>query len=154
MKIYNLGLGIEPGKHKYKGKYFDAAVAKFQPQKTTPYSVEIIDDDPQAADALVYHPDKKLDLIVGDLEKIETRLGRVSNESERQALTEAQKSLEKEIFLCDSRLEEPTREMLRTLPLVSMKPSLQREEAGDLDVLIGEVLNRAGIILFFTAGKK
>ena len=94
MKIYNLGLALDVGKSKYTTVCFDKLVKKFEPQKQTPYTIEILDSDIETADAIVYHPDKKLDLVVADLEKIETRLARSSDDAEIQALAKAQKLLD------------------------------------------------------------
>ncbi|MBN3039621.1 MAG: DUF933 domain-containing protein [Candidatus Omnitrophica bacterium] len=154
MKIFDLGLNIGAQKYKYKGEYFDKIVDKFKPQKTTNYTVEFIDDDMQIADAVCYQQSKKLDLVVADLDKIETRMQRSKDEKEKAVLSRFSQLLEKEVLLCDTEIKDGELEFLRTLPLVSLKPCLSRSEVSDLDALVGEVLDKAGIILFFTAGKK
>jgi len=157
MKIYNLGLDIQPGKYKYQCDCFNKLVKKFEPQKVTPFNVEIIEGSFEGADAIVYAPDKKLDLVVADLERIETRLARASAEAEKAALSKAQKLLEAETLLCDSELSESEKGYLKTLPLVSFKPCVAYGNAqGGIDTneLIRSVLAKAKVILFFTAGKK
>ena len=70
MKIFNLGLrDIQPGKQAYKPSCFEKLVAKFSPAKVTPYSVEFIDQDIEKAEAIVFANNKRLDLIVADLER-------------------------------------------------------------------------------------
>ena len=154
MKIFNFGLNLEPGKYKYKGEYFDKLVEKFTPQKNTPFTVEFIVDEIERADAVVFAADKKLDFILIDLEKIEKRLARCEDEAEKGILGKAQKLLEQEILLCDSQFLASEQETFKLLQLVTHKPSIAREGADDLEGLVKDVLDKAGMILFFTVGKK
>jgi len=154
MKIFNFGLDIQPGKHKYECSCFKKLVEKFEPQKQTHYSVEFIEDDLDKADAVVFSKDKKLDFILVDLEKIEKRLSRAVDEAEKNALIRAQKELEQEKVLCDLDFSQQEKEVFKLLQLVTAKPSVERQSVEDLNSLIKEVLDKAGIIIFFTAGKK
>jgi len=154
MKIYNLGLDIQPGKYKYKGQYFDKLVEKFQPGKSTPYTVEIVDTVEQQPDAVIYQIDKKLDLVVTDLEKIEARLPRAEHEREKHTLSRCQQVLEREILLCDSGLDAAEQALLKTLPLLSLKPCVAADNGENIEALIAAVLSKANIILFFTVAKK
>jgi len=154
MKIFNFNLNIEPGKYKYKGPYFDKLVEKFSPQKVSPYMVEFIDADMEKADGIVFDIAKKTDLVLIDLEKIENRLSRVEDEKEKALLERVGKILEEEKLLCDFEFSEEEGVMLRTLQLVTYKPSLGKAEAGDINELIKEIMDKAGMILFFTLGKK
>ncbi len=154
MKIYNCGLDVEPGKYKYKAECYDKLIKKFEPQKETPYSVEIIDSASEQAEAVMYHSDKKLDLIVGDLEKIEIRLERSEDKNEKEALSKAQKLLEGETLLCDAEFTGEEAGFLRVLQLVSFMPCIEKRDSGDINELIGEVIAKAKVLLFFTAGKK
>jgi len=155
VKIFNLGLrDIQPGKQAYKPDCFEKLVEKFSPAKATAYSVEFIDQDIEKAEAVVFDNNKRLDLIVADLEKIETRLSRCENDQEKVFFEKCQKALEKEKLLCELDSSEPEVALLKTLPLVSSKPCLGKAEVGDLKELIAQVIAKAGIILFFTVGKK
>jgi len=58
MKIFNLGLEIEPGKYKYKLEWADKLIEKFSPQKISLYSVEFVDSEPELADAIVFEQSK------------------------------------------------------------------------------------------------
>jgi hypothetical protein len=153
MKIFNLGLSIDCGKYKYKDPCFEALVKKFSPKKATPYTVEFIDTDIEKSDAIVYHPDKKIDLIVIDLEKIENRFGRSPEQKEQDTLSAAKDILEAEGLLCDSAFSPEQDAIIRQLQLVTRKPCLDLDDAGDLNGLIARVLDKAGIILFFTIAK-
>ena len=154
MKIFNLGLEIEPGKHKYKLAWVDKLVEKFSPQKISPYSVEFIDIEPESADAIVFDLSKKLDLILIDLERIEKRLLRTEDEGEKVILTKAQKFLEEEKLLSDIEFAPSEVETFRLLQLVTCKPCLGLDKVSDIDQVIKKLIDKAGVVLFFTAGKK
>ena len=154
MKIFNFGLDITPGKHKYKDKNFDKLVEKFSPQKLTPFVVEFIDDDIEKADTVVFNQDKKFDLVFIDLEKIEKRLEKTQDQKEKDLLSRAQKELEQEKLLCDIDFNEEELNILKLQQLVTLKPAVGKQEIDDLDELINEVIEKSGVLLFFTAGKK
>jgi len=154
MKIFNLGLEIEPGKHKYKLEAVEKLVEKFSPQKVSPYSVEFIDSEPESADAIVFEISKKLDLILIDLERIEKRLLRAEDESEKALLTKAQKLLEEEKLLSDIEFAQGEVETFKLLQLITCKPCLGVDKAGDIDQLIKKLIDKSGIVLFFTVSKK
>lgn len=154
MKIYTCGLEIQPGKYKYKGEYFDKLIEKFAAEKNVPFSVEFSDSESEQAEAVVFKNDTKLDLIVGDLEKIETRMQRSDDERERLLLTKCQQLLEQEALLCDGGLSDDEYSSLKTLSLVTLKSCLGKDEASNVNEIIQDVLIKAKIILFFTVCKK
>jgi len=154
MKIFNFGLDIEPGKYKYKPECLNKLAEKFSSQKVTPYSVEFIDNEPETADALIFDINKRLDLILIDLEKIENRLLRAEEKGEKTLLVRAQKVLEEEKLLCDIKFSLQESETFKLLQLITCKPSLAVDKADDIDELIRKIIDKAGMILFFTANKK
>ncbi|MDD5584659.1 MAG: DUF933 domain-containing protein [Candidatus Omnitrophica bacterium] len=154
MKIATFGLDIQPGKVKYTNEAFEKLVKKFSPKKITPYTVEFIGESFEKADAIVFDSNKKLDFIFIDLEKIETRLTRTSDEAERALLTKAQGMLEKETLLCDAQFSEEEKAFLKVLAPFSFKPCVDKENSQDVNALIEDVLKKAEILLFFTAGEK
>ncbi|MDP8290459.1 MAG: DUF933 domain-containing protein [Candidatus Susulua stagnicola] len=154
MKIFNLGLEIEPGKYKYKLEWADKLIEKFSPQKISLYSVEFVDSEPELADAIVFEQSKKLDLVVIDLEKIEKRILKTEDEVEKATLFKAQNFLEEEKLLCDGDFTSGEVETFKLLQLVTSKPCLGVNEVSDINELIKELINKAGVLLFFTAGKK
>jgi hypothetical protein len=154
MKIATFGLDILPGKTKYSNEAFEKLVKKFSPKKITPYTVEFIGESLQIADAIVFDSSKKLDFIFIDLEKIETRLTRTADEAERALLSKAQGILEKETLLCDAQFSEEEKAFLKVLAPVSYTPCVAKASVGDINALIEDVLKKAGILLFFTAGEK
>lgn len=154
MKIFNFGLDIEPGKQKYKSKEFERLVKKFSPQKLSPHLVEFINEGVDIADAIVFDINKKLDLVLIDLEKIEKRLLKIEDVKEKELLVRAQQILEEENLLCDAEFSAQEGQILSLLQLVTYKPCLGVVEVGEINNLIEKVIEKANIILFFTAGKK
>ncbi|MFH1504852.1 MAG: DUF933 domain-containing protein [Candidatus Omnitrophota bacterium] len=154
MKIFNFGLNIQPGKYKYQCSHFTKLVEKFAPLKQSPYIVEFVSEDLDKAGAVAYHKDKKLDFVLIDLEKIEKRLLKTEDEKEKTLLNKAVEVLEKEELLCDSDFSLEEKQSFRLGQLVTVKPSIAKTEVENIDSLIKEILDKAGIIMFFTAGKK
>ncbi len=154
MKIFNFGLDIQPGKYKYTTTCFDELVKKFSPKKTTYYTVEFITDSIEHADAVVFDNRKRFDFVFLDLEKVEKRLERSPGEEEKSLLVRIQGILEKEELLCDHEFSSEEDALLRNLAFVTYKPSLGIDVVEDTNSLIKKILDKAGILLFFTAGKK
>lgn len=154
MKIYNFGLELEPGKYKYETECFKKLRDKFSPPKKTPYTAEFTDQEAEKAEAVVFSSAKKLDLVVNDLDKIEKRFLRAESQQEREILELAQQKLEAENFLCDCEFEEEKKIFLRQLQLLTFKPAVEIEDITDTDRIIEAVMHKAGMILFYTVGKK
>jgi len=62
--------------------------------------------------------------------------------------------LEEEKLLCDGEFTSGEVETFKLLQLVTSKPCLGVNEVSDTNELIKELINKAGVLLFFTAGKK
>lgn len=154
MKISTFELDITPCKYKYTCEWYDKLVERFSPQKTTPYSVEFIEADFDRSEAVVFNLDKKLDFVLIDLEKIEKRLARVTDEKERYLLEKAAKILETEKLLCEVEFSPEEHAILKTSAFVSYKPCIGKKSVEDINSLIAEVIEKSGVLLFFTAGKK
>jgi ribosome-binding ATPase YchF (GTP1/OBG family) len=154
MKVATFELDITPGKYKYTCDYFTKLVKKFSSKKETPYAVEFIGADYIKADAVVFNSNKKLDFIFIDLEKIESRLSRTADAKEKEFLNRLEVVLEKETLLCDASFTEEEKALLKNVSPITYKPCLGKPEIGQMDILIKELLAKAGIILFFTAGEK
>lgn len=154
MKAANFGLEITPGKYKHTCECFDKLVKKFSPKKETPYTVEFVGEDYVKADAIVFDSNKKLDFIFIDLEKIENRLSRIEDAKEKEFLARLQASLEKETLLCDCEFNADEKALLKNLAPVTYKPCVGKAQAGEMNVLIEELLRKSGTMLFFTAGEK
>lgn len=154
MKVATFGLDITPAKYKYNCEEFTKLVKKFSSKKETPYTVEFVGEDFVKADAVVYNSNKKLDFIFTDLEKIENRLLR-AQDKEKEFILRLQGILEKETLLCDDNYNEEEKTLLKTLAPVTYKPCLGKSEPpADMNILIKELLAKANLLLFFTAGEK
>jgi ribosome-binding ATPase YchF (GTP1/OBG family) len=154
VKVAIFGLDIQPGKYKYVPDDFNKLVEKFSPKKVTPYTIEFLADDFDKADAVIFGSDKKLDLILLDLDKAEKRLDRTDDDKERIILNKIQKLLEEEILLCDVQFSEEEETAIKHLQFVTFKPALGKDSLDDTQQLIREIMDKAGVFLFYTAGKR
>ncbi len=154
MKIGMLGLALNPGKLKYSDERLAKLTEKYSSKKVSPYFFELVADDLVAAEAIAVSADKKCDLFIQDMEKVESRLARVSDEKEKQVLEKCLQSLEKEIPLCDVQFEEAELKTVRELAPLSFKPTLIVQEALPENKLLEMILKKSGAIFFYTAGPK
>src|SRR5580765_4348452 len=106
MKIALFGISnIKLGKHNLKDPRFDHVDKLVEADKKTYAQVDIIGEDQLLeADAIVATEETKADLILKDLEFVETRLGRDPQPGERAALEKIKALLESEKFLFNSDL--------------------------------------------------
>ncbi len=155
MKIGFIGLDIVEGKTKYNDEKLNKLAEKFSPQKITPYFAEFIAGDLPKADALAVAKDQLLDLLIMDMEKLEGRAANSSDEKEKGLLQRCLKELEAEVPLCDQKFDAEETKIMNVLAPLSFKPTLIVDNFdGDASCLIGEVLKKAEMTFFYTAGKK
>src|SRR5579862_3676590 len=111
MKIALFGLSeIKLGKHNLKDPRLDQADKLVEADKKTYAQVDVIGEDQLVdADAILALTDNKADLILRDLEFVETRLGRDPQPAERAALEKIKNLLEGEEFLFGSALSTKNR---------------------------------------------
>jgi ribosome-binding ATPase len=154
MKICVLGCDLPEGKVKYQDERVITLDQKLAPKKVTPYYVEFIRDDFSHCDGFVVSPEKLLDLLILDMEKCETRRDRSDSEAERQLLSTCLDYLEREIPLCDAEFSDPDLALLKELAPVTLKPVLVSDPAAETNEVIAKMLDKAGIVFFYTADKK
>ncbi|MBM4287772.1 MAG: DUF933 domain-containing protein [Deltaproteobacteria bacterium] len=154
MKVGSIGLDLPEGKVKYHDDRFLELVKKCEPLKITPFYLEIIRDDLVHADALVVAADKILDLLIYDLEKLETRRDRTDDAAEKALLGRCLEMLEAEEPLCDGQFSPAEQALLKALAPLSLKPTLVVAESLELDDILTRVLEKAGLVFFYTVGKK
>ncbi|MBI4845751.1 MAG: DUF933 domain-containing protein [Candidatus Omnitrophica bacterium] len=154
MKISELGLGVSEGKLKYKDEKLLKLVEKFDPQKISPFFVEFVGENFADSECIAVLKEKLLDLLIVDMEKIEGRLGRISDEAQKQLLERCLKSLEKEMPLCDVEFNPQELLIVKELALLSFKPTLIVETAFEVNELIEKILKKSATVFFYTAGKK
>lgn len=154
MKVGVIGLDLPEGKVRYHDERFVELVKKCEPLKVTPYYVEFVQDDWQHADALVAARENVLDLLILDMEKLETRRERTADPAEKAVLNKGLVLLEQERPLCDGVFSEPELAQLQALAPLSLKPTLVLGEPLPVNDIIGLILAKAGIVFFYTVGKK
>lgn len=154
MKICFAGFDLPEGKVKFQDEKVITLESKFAPQKTTPFYAEFIKDDFQNGDAIFIAKDRILDLLILDMEKLETRRDRTADAQEKQLISKCLEYLEQETPLCAVEFSEEEMALLRGLAPLSLKPTVVAAEQPEVNEVIEAVLRAAGIVFFYTAGKK
>jgi ribosome-binding ATPase YchF (GTP1/OBG family) len=154
MKICFLGIELPEGKVKYQDERIIALDEKFAPKKVTPFYAEFIKDDCQQADAIIVDQDHILDLLILDMEKLETRRDRTADEEEKALLNRCLEYLEKDTPLCDVEFTETEATIIKTLAPLSLKPTVTVTSTPTVNTAIELALHKAGITFFYTADKK
>ena len=106
MKIALFGIAeIKLGKHNFEDPRLDQADRLVEADKKTHAQADVIGEDQLLeADGILTLRETQADLILKDLEFVETRLGREPQPAERAALEKIQALLESERFLFNSGL--------------------------------------------------
>ena len=151
MKIGFTGIDLPGGKTKYNDERLEALAAKDQPKKVSPYFAEFIRDEFVQVDAIVVPRAKILDLLIYDLESLDGRLARADDPSEIALLEKCMSRLEEEIPLCDVDFSEAETKTLGMLGLYSMKPVTQVEDGTEVNQVIAQAIDKAGLMFFYTS---
>jgi hypothetical protein len=155
MKIAYTGMKLTEGKVRFEDPIVHSLSAKFSPKKVTPYYFEFIGDDFESAEMIVVSRESVLDLLIYDIEKMETRLERSEDEEERAALTTVMAGLENEVPVCDMDLDESAAVHMRQIGPLSLKPVLIVDsDSIDVQELIPFALEKSGMMFFYTAGQQ
>ncbi len=153
MKVSFTGLDLPEGKIKYNDPIFLELVKKFEPAKQSPYYFELFPNRYEAAQAIVITEEHALDLLILDLEKVETRLSHVENEKEKGLLERCQAHLEAQKPLCDIEMDYAEQTTMHSLGFLSRKPTLiLSERILDINMLLRLILDKAGMMFFYTSG--
>jgi hypothetical protein len=158
MKIALFGITeIKIGRHNLKDPRLDQADKLVEADKKTAVQVEIIgEEDLIDADAILATADSKADLLLKDLEFVETRLGRDPQPAEKVALEKIQKLLESETFLYKSSLTPEDLQAVAAHHFFTNKP-VTVATAEDLqapDALLIRAFAEADYISYLTVGGK
>jgi hypothetical protein len=158
MKIALFGITeIKLGKHNLKDPRLDQADTLVEADKKTQAQVDAIGEDQLLeADGILALEETKADLILKDLEFVETRLGRDPQPAERAALEKIQALLEGERFLYAAGLSEADRQAVAAHSFYTIKPITvaSRAELQEPDKLLLRAFADAGYICFLTVGGK
>lgn len=148
---------LTPGKHNVKDERLDQVDKLVKAKKKTYIQVELTgEDSAQEADAILVMSDSKADLILKDLEFVETRLSRSGEEQEKTLLNKLKAALEKEEFISNLTLSPEEKKLMSGYGLFTDKPIIAagKEEMGDTNKLLSRAVKEGGYISFFTAGEK
>ncbi|MFA6384648.1 MAG: DUF933 domain-containing protein [Candidatus Omnitrophota bacterium] len=159
MKIGIVGTGVFT---QGKANLVDARIKQlrimFNSAKEVFIQVEIVIDEGKIfeCDGIICPADKKLDLVVADIEFVETRLSRNPPDAEKNLLTRFKEQLDKEGLVCDVALTAAERELISGYSMLSMRPVYlaQPAELENKEKLLCDAYAHFGYISFFTAGDK
>jgi hypothetical protein len=154
MKICSIGFDLPEGKVKYQDERVIALDQKLSPKKITPFYVEFTCEDFSHCDGFLVAKERVWDLLILDMDKLESRQNRTGEAAEKELLAKCLNCLEQEVPLCDGDFSGAEMSLLRTLAPLSLKPTLILAEAPTLNDAITMILKKSGIIFFYTADKK
>ena len=129
----------------------------YRAQKVTQIQVEFTTEkDLKIADAIVCLQEKKLDLLIVDMEIIEGKSAKQPLEEEKALISRCQELLEKETPLCEGDFSEEEKKWIANNNLISIRPVLfiSRDEMENMPALARKVYDRSGKICFLTGGPK
>lgn len=152
MKIGFTGVDLQEGKIKFIDENLLALESKDRPKKVTPFFVEFMKDSFIHSDVIVVPEDNILDLLILDMDKVETLLARSTDAQDKNLLLKCLDHLEKEIPLCEIEFSEEEKNILRAAGLYSIKPVVVIEGDEDVNTVINLSLEKANNMFFYTSG--
>jgi len=158
MKICLIGVpGIKPGKHNLKDPRLDQADKLVEASKKTYAQVDVVEEDAALeADAFLVTPESRADLILKDLEFVETRLGRSPQDAEKLVLNKLQGLLESDQFLAKAGLNAEELQAVAAHSFYTLKPIVvaSSEELANPEGLLLRSFAEGGYFSFLTVGGK
>ncbi len=151
MIISYTGTELPEGKVKYHDPVLKALVEKDNPKKVSPMFFEFIKEDFPNSFAIVIPESNLLDLLILDMEKIETRLSRSSSDNEINVLNKCMDALEKEKPLCNIEFEEYEKDLMKELAPFSLKPVALIKGNEDTNTIIQLAIEKASYMFFYTS---
>jgi hypothetical protein len=156
MKVCLFGItGVALGKHKVKDARLDQADKLVEAKKKTYAQVDVAgEDEALTADAIVVSPESRLDLILKDLEFVETRLERQPPEAERAVLAKIKACLESEKTIAQAGLTPEELQTVGAHAFFTSKPVVVAEAAdvAQFDEFLVRAVRESGFISFLTVG--
>lgn len=158
MKVSVFGIPDFPfGKKPLVDERLKKITELYKAQKVTQIQVEFTPEkDIKTADAIVCLDEKKLDLVILDMEIVEGKLERQPPAQEAGLLKRAQELLEKETPLSAGSFTEDEKKWLANNNLITIKPVIiiSRVVLDDLPSLVKRAYLEGGRISFLTGGIK
>lgn len=156
MKISVCGIpGIPEGKCNIKDPRMDQTHKLVEAKKKVYAQVDVVGEEgTMEADSILASRDGLTDLVLKDLEMVETRLERDADEAERAALLKLQPQLENEIPVSAADLTDEEREALAAHGFHTSRPVVVAEdsELDDPDALMVRGFQGSGFICYLTVG--
>jgi ribosome-binding ATPase YchF (GTP1/OBG family) len=156
MKVSLIGLtGIPLGKHKVKDARLDQADKLVEAKKKIYAQVDVVgEDEALTSDAIVVLPDGRLDLILQDLEMVETRLGRTPPEPEKVVLDKIKACLEGEQVITAAGLTPEEAQIVGAHAFYTARAVVvaEAQDVAQFDEFLVRVVEAAGYITFLTVG--
>ena len=149
--------GVPLGKHNIKDPRMDQADKLVEADKKIYVQADVVGKDlAHEADAIVASAALVPDLILSDLEFIETRLSRDPDPAEKKLLERLQVLLEKEGFIYQAGLDEAERAIIASYTFYTKRPVVSAPDASPEKVpeLLLQAYHASGYISFFTVGGK
>lgn len=158
MKIALIGIpGVNLGKHNVKDPRLDQTHKLVEADKKVYAQVDVIGDDALVdADAILTSREALPDLLLKDLEFIETRMGRNPPDAEKAVLQKLQAHLESEGTVRSAALGPEELAAIAAHGFFTSKPVVvaNADELQDPDVLLVRAFRESGYISFLTVGGK
>jgi ribosome-binding ATPase YchF (GTP1/OBG family) len=158
VKICVYGIpGIALGKHNLKDPRLDQADKLVEAKKKTYAQVDVVGEEATLeADAIVVHPERFPDLILHDLEFVETRLGRNPPDAEKAVLLKIQAELEAERTMYKAGLSQEEWQAVAAHSFHTHKPVIVANEAelAAPDAFMLRAFKEGGFISYLTVGGK
>lgn len=157
MKVAVVGIqDFAFGKTNLEDERLDKLQEIFKARKVTLIQIEFVPVDAiKDAEAVVTNSDGKLELILSDLDYVQTRLSTTLALEEQQLFSKAKEILEKEDFL-SGHLSPEELKKLKGFPLMTILPAvvLSPEQIEDIEGALAQIYAASGRICFFTAGER
>ena len=149
--------GIKPGKHNIKDPRLDQVDKLVEASKKTYAQADAVGEEGAVeADAYLVTVDSRTDLIIKDLEFVETRLGRGPLEAEKVVLEKIQRVLESDQFVSQGGLSADDLQAVAAHSFYTAKPIIVAgsDELANPEALMVKAFAGSGYISFLTVGGK
>ncbi|MCX7847931.1 MAG: DUF933 domain-containing protein [bacterium] len=153
MKIGFHGLDLPEGKVKYHDPKLVCLERKIQPKKVVPFFVEFLRDEYVQCDGILVTRATLLDVLIVDMEKMETRRDRSTDTQEQQLVQACLAHLERGEPVCTRSWAPEELVLLRGLAPVTLKPTVVVDEVRDTQAAIELMLCATNTVFFYTVGK-
>jgi len=156
MKICLFGVsGIALGKHNIKDPRLDQTHKLVEAQKKTYAQTDVVDEKEMiTADAILTTRAALSDLLMKDLDAVETRLGRDPGDAEKAVLQKLADTLMSEKAVSAANLSPDEIKAISAHNFYSTKPVVVAEEGEEPEALLVRAFKESGYISFLTVGGK